>query len=161
MQNFELILLKAAVLLGLVVTLHGCDEPVTGDALTFYGECISDQPEACKMLAFEGTDLTLSVNKEPVIEPRHFATAELASIETTDQPVVLFSLTPEGTSRFEAATRARVGKVIVMMDGEQMVSAPVVREPISGGSGQVSVNLTETQAANLVARILANRTRDN
>ena len=62
------------------------------------------------------------------------------------QPVVSFRLDARGTDRFCRVSRDNVGKPFaVVLDGE-IVTAPVLREPICGGQGQISGGFTVEEA---------------
>lgn len=62
------------------------------------------------------------------------------------QPVVSFRLDARGTDRFCRVSRDNVGKPFaVVLDGE-VVTAPVLREPICGGQGQISGGFTVEEA---------------
>ncbi len=68
----------------------------------------------------------------------------------TGQPVILFSLDAENTKRFAQITRNNVGhQLAIILDGE-LQSAPNIKEPIEGGSGEISGSYTEDEASSLV-----------
>ena len=69
------------------------------------------------------------------------------------QPVVSFSFDTVGARRFGQATQQNVGKPFaIVLDGE-VISAPVIREPILGGNGVISGNF-DTQEARDLALLL-------
>jgi len=58
--------------------------------------------------------------------------------QQTNQPIVSFRFNTSGASRFGRFTQAHVGEPFaIVLDGE-VITAPVIREPILGGSGQIS-----------------------
>ena len=71
----------------------------------------------------------------------------------TQEPVVNFRFNTSGGRRFAAATLENVGKPFAIVLDNQVISAPVIREPITGGSGQISGNFT-VQGANDLAILL-------
>jgi preprotein translocase subunit SecD len=144
-------LTSSAILLGALF------QPVAAGALTFYGECISEKAEGCISLKPEGSDQAFLVNEVPIVEPRHFANAELIEDDQIDEPVIFITFTEEGKARFAEASTARIGKSIYILDEGRLISAPTVREPILGGKGQISGGYTVETARDLIARILANR----
>lgn len=156
MFDYSFKVLRLAALLAAATLLTTCDQPVTGGALTFYGECISDNADDCVALTPQGSEHSFHVNKDSIIESHHFADAEVVYASYRDESIVSFTLTAEGRTRFAAATKVRIGKVIVMMDEDRLVSAPMVRDHIVGGRGQISNGYSEAEAEGLVARILAN-----
>ena len=66
-----------------------------------------------------------------------------------NEPVVSFSFNKEGSDLFAKMTTENVGKrFAIVLDGA-LITAPVIREPITGGSGQISGNFTNESANNL------------
>ena len=63
------------------------------------------------------------------------------------------SFTEEGTKKFADATTANVGKQIAIIYDNQIVSAPVVNEPITGGQCSITGNFTQDEAYNLASTI--------
>jgi preprotein translocase subunit SecD len=61
-------------------------------------------------------------------------------------PVVSFEFNPEGAQMFGAITTANVGKQLAIVLDGIIQSDPNIREPITGGSGQISGNFTMEQA---------------
>ncbi len=76
-----------------------------------------------------------------------------ATYDQHGQPVVSFKFDSVGAKRFGDATRDNVGKLFAIVLDNRVISAPVIREPILGGSGQISGNFT-TQSANDLALLL-------
>jgi preprotein translocase subunit SecD len=71
------------------------------------------------------------------------------------QPVVSFSFNPLGARRFGNATTENQGRrFAIVLDGE-VISAPVIREPIVGGSGIIEGNFTTETAQNLALLLRA------
>jgi len=67
--------------------------------------------------------------------------------------VVSFKFDPQGGKRFGDATRANVGRLFAIVLDDKVISAPVIREPITGGSGVISGHFT-TQSAQDLALLL-------
>lgn len=76
-----------------------------------------------------------------------------ASYDQHGQPVVSFKFDSAGARRFGDATRDNVGKLFAIVLDNRVISAPVIREPILAGTGQISGNFT-TQTANDLALLL-------
>ncbi len=70
-----------------------------------------------------------------------------------NQAVVSFRFDAAGARRFADITRENVGKPFAIVLDGKVVSAPVIREPILGGSGVISGNFT-VQTANDLALLL-------
>jgi preprotein translocase subunit SecD len=70
-------------------------------------------------------------------------------------PVVNFRLDSRGADRFCRVSRDNVGKPFaVVLDGE-IITAPVLREPICGGQGQISGGFTVSEANDLALLLRA------
>ncbi len=66
-----------------------------------------------------------------------------------NEPVVTFSFNKEGSDIFSQMTSENVGtRFAIVLDGA-LITAPVIREPITGGSGQISGGFTNESANNL------------
>ena len=75
--------------------------------------------------------------------------------QRTNEPVVTFRFDTVGGKRFADVTRANVNRPFaVVLDGK-VVTAPVIREPILGGSGQISGNFTTQEAQDMALLLRA------
>src|SRR5437899_8795406 len=70
-----------------------------------------------------------------------------------NEPVVSFKFDAAGARRFGDATKENVGKPFAIVLDNKVISAPVIREPILGGSGIISGSFT-TQTASDLALLL-------
>jgi SecD/SecF fusion protein len=73
----------------------------------------------------------------------------------THEPLVTFRFDSAGANRFAEITRENVGKPFAIVLDNKVLSAPVIREPITGGSGQISGNFTAESATTLSALLRA------
>lgn len=71
------------------------------------------------------------------------------------EPVVNFRFDRIGAREFAAITQANVGQAFAIVLDGQVLSAPVIREPITGGSGQISGSFTVQEATTLSALLRA------
>ena len=69
------------------------------------------------------------------------------------EPVVSFKFDSVGGRRFGDATRTNTGHLFAIILDNKIISAPVIREPILGGSGVISGHFT-TQSAQDLALLL-------
>ena len=69
------------------------------------------------------------------------------------EPVVTFRFDAAGATRFGRVTQENVGLPFAIVLDNKVISAPVIREPILGGTGQISGNFT-VQRANDLAVLL-------
>ena len=73
----------------------------------------------------------------------------------TSEPVVDFRFNTSGARKFAQATQENVGKPFAIVLDNQVISAPVIREPILGGSGQISGSFTVESATDLAILLRA------
>ncbi|MDQ0560589.1 SecD/SecF fusion protein [Rhizobium mesoamericanum] len=73
----------------------------------------------------------------------------------THEPVVSFRFDSAGATRFAEITRQNVGNPFAIVLDDKVLSAPVIREPITGGSGQISGNFSADSATTLAAMLRA------
>ena len=72
---------------------------------------------------------------------------------TYSEPIVSFRFNTSGARKFAQVTQENVGKPFAIILDNQVISAPVIREPILGGSGQISGSFT-VESANDLAILL-------
>lgn len=75
--------------------------------------------------------------------------------QMTREPLVSFRFDREGANIFADITRDNVGKPFAIVLDGKVLSAPVIREPITGGSGQISGSFTIEEATTLAALLRA------
>ncbi|MBN9553999.1 MAG: protein translocase subunit SecDF, partial [Alphaproteobacteria bacterium] len=71
------------------------------------------------------------------------------------QPVVTFRFDSVGAREFGNVTKEHVGHRFAIVLDKQVLSAPVIQEPILGGSGQITGNFTTKTANNLAVLLRA------
>src|SRR5947208_4879691 len=72
-----------------------------------------------------------------------------------NEPVVSFKFDSIGGKKFGDATRENVGKPFAIVLDNKVISAPVIREPILGGSGIISGSFTVQSASDLALLLRA------
>ena len=72
-----------------------------------------------------------------------------------NEPVVSFRFDAAGARRFGDATKENVGKPFAIVLDNKVISAPVIREPILGGSGIISGSFTVQSASDLALLLRA------
>ncbi|OHV76606.1 protein translocase subunit SecD [Rhizobium sp. LCM 4573] len=73
----------------------------------------------------------------------------------TNEPVVNFRFDTAGANRFAQITQQNVGRPFAIVLDNKVLSAPVIRTPITGGSGQISGGFTVEEANTLSALLRA------
>jgi preprotein translocase subunit SecD len=100
----------------------------------------------------EGQQLYYLVKKRVEVSGENLVDAQ-PTVDQNNRPVVSFRFDPIGARRFGNVTRRNVQKPFAIVLDNKVISAPVIQEPILGGSGQISGNFT-TQSANELALLL-------
>ena len=75
--------------------------------------------------------------------------------ERTGQPIISFRLDSIGARQFSEITRANVGRPFAIVLDNKVLSAPVINEPITGGSGQITGQFTLAEATDLASLLRA------
>lgn len=84
----------------------------------------------------------------PILDGSQIIDAQVA-FDQSNQPIINFTLNSIGAKIFGDFSGASVGKrMAVVLDGK-VYSAPVIRERIGGGSGQISGGFTMAEAGNV------------
>jgi preprotein translocase subunit SecD len=84
------------------------------------------------------------------------ATVEFSqSAQNAGQPVVGLEFTPEGGKQFAQITQENVGKPLAIFLDEQLITAPIVNEPILDGRAVISGKFTTDEATQLSIQLNA------
>ncbi len=92
---------------------------------------------------------TLPVEKRVMVQGEDLTDAQPGFDQRTSEPVVNFRFNIRGGQQFGQVTSENVGKPFAIVLDNQIVSAPRILGPITGGSGQISGNFTVAQANDL------------
>ena len=84
---------------------------------------------------------------------KYLKSAQLSFDPTTSEPIVNLNFDDEGAKLFEEITKANIGKTVAIYLDGAVISAPVVREAISGGQAQISGDFTPQEGRDLVGRL--------
>ncbi|RTM01888.1 MAG: protein translocase subunit SecD, partial [Bradyrhizobiaceae bacterium] len=93
------------------------------------------------------------VKKQVLVSGGDLSDAQTGFDQRTNEPIVTFRFNSAGSRKFAQATTENVGQPFAIVLDNKVISAPVIREPITGGSGQISGNFT-VQSANELAMLL-------
>lgn len=85
--------------------------------------------------------------KEIPILDGQMLTDAIVGFDQQNQPVINFTLNSKGASIFGDFTDKNVGKRLAVVLDNKVYSAPVIRERIGGGSGQISGGFTLEEAS--------------
>jgi preprotein translocase subunit SecD len=73
--------------------------------------------------------------------------------QRNNEPIINFRFNQSGARKFGKFTQDHVGEPFAIVLDEKVISAPVIREPILGGSGQISGSFTVESANNLAIQL--------
>jgi len=97
----------------------------------------------------------IAVRKRVDVDGADLTDARAGTDSQTGQWVVNFKFNSNGARRFADITRANVGHRFAIVLDDKVISAPVIREPITGGSGQISGGFTANTANDLAVLLRA------
>ena len=95
------------------------------------------------------------IEKRVLVSGADLVDAQPGFDQRNSEPIVSFRFNTTGARKFAEATQQNVGKPFAIVLDNKVISAPVIREPILGGSGQISGNFTVQQANDLAILLRA------
>jgi preprotein translocase subunit SecD len=114
----------------------------------------ASRPADSEILDGEGGQKLL-IEKRVLVSGADLVDAQPGFDQRSSEPIVSFKFNTSGARKFAEATQANVGKPFAIVLDNKVISAPVIREPILGGSGQISGNFTVQQANDLAILLRA------
>lgn len=93
--------------------------------------------------------------EERALTSQHLSQATPSADPTTNRPLVLFELNPEGRQMLAALTQRLMGQRLGIFVDDQLYVALTVRDPILEGRGQITGQFTPDDARNLAIRLSA------
>ncbi len=95
--------------------------------------------------------------KDIAIEGDDITDASPGFASQSDRPIASFRFNAHGARRFAEITAANIGKPFAIVADDRVLSVAVIREPIAGGSGEISGDFT-LEDANIIAMLLRSGT---
>ncbi len=141
----------------ILVELPGLDDPariksLLGKTANLTFQFVSSNENdsfGTEILKFDnGIDQAL-VSKRIILNGDNLVDAKPRMDNQSNETIVSFNLDRVGAKKFAKATTENVGKQLAIILDGKIISAPSVREPIVGGSGQISGNFTFQSATDL------------
>lgn len=117
-------------------------------------------PAGADLLPVDRSDLAggeprkIAVRKRVMVSGENLVDAQ-PGFGIDGQPVINFKFDSVGARRFGDATTENVGKLFAIVLDNKVLSAPVIREAITGGRGQISGSFTTQSAADLALLLRA------
>ncbi|MDA9623682.1 protein translocase subunit SecD [Pelagibacteraceae bacterium] len=100
-----------------------------------------------KLLSENGEEL--NVSKRIIVSGDNLVDSQPRLDSQSNQPNVSFTLDRLGAQKFGKTTTTNVGKRLAIVLDNKIISAPSIREPITGGQGSISGNFTFQEATDL------------
>src|SRR3979411_1579569 len=95
------------------------------------------------------------IKKQVLVSGADLTDAQPGFDQRSGEPIVSFRFNTSGSRKLAQATSENVGQPFAIVLDNEVISAPVIREPITGGSGQISGSFTVRQANDLAILLRA------
>ena len=106
-------------------------------------------------LKHANNDSTYVVERRSIIGGENLVDAQPGFDSQTNQPIVNFRFDGQGSRKFGKITSDNVGKLFAIVLDNEVISAPIINEPILGGSGMISGSFTVQEANDLAILLRA------
>ena len=141
----------------ILVELPGLDDPMRiksllGKTANLTFRFVTNNKEdsfGVEKLKFEEDDDEAFVSKRIILSGDNLLDAQPRMNSETNETVVSFTLDRVGAKRFGKATSTGIGKQLAIVLDGKIISAPVIRDTIASGSGQISGGFTFQSATDL------------
>ncbi|MGB8818679.1 MAG: protein translocase subunit SecDF [Rhizobiaceae bacterium] len=127
------------------------------DETTPVQDAINGRPPAGSEVMYSQDDppVPYLIESRVIVSGENLVDAQASFNSQNNEPVVSFRFDTKGSQRFAQATQQNVGRPFAIVLDKQVISAPVIREPILGGSGQISGNFSVESANDLAVLLRA------
>lgn len=103
----------------------------------------------------DGQPAKILIRKRTMVSGEDLVDAQPSTDGRTNEPVVVFRFNSRGGKKFGDTTSKNVNQPFAIVLDGTVISAPVIREPILGGSGQISGNFSFREATDLALLLRA------
>ena len=110
-------------------------------------------PDSEVLMSASSPKVPYVIKKQVLVSGGDLTDAQPVFDQRSGEPIVSFRFNTSGARKFAQATLENVGQPFAIVLDNEVISAPVIREPITGGSGQISGSFT-VQGANDLAILL-------
>ena len=141
----------------ILVELPGLDDPMRiksllGKTANLTFRFVTNNTEdsfGAENLKYEDSTEESMVSKRIILSGDNLLDAQPRMNNETNETVVSFTLDRVGAKRFGKATSTGIGKQLAIVLDGKIISAPVIRDTIASGSGQISGGFTFQSATDL------------
>ncbi len=114
-----------------------------------------DPPNEVETLPMQKGGGTIQVQKRIMVDGEDLVDAQQSFDQQTGEPDVTFRFNLRGGQKFGQVTSENVGRPFAIVLDGKVISAPVIRSPITGGTGQITGNFTLDEASSLAILLRA------
>jgi protein-export membrane protein SecD len=93
------------------------------------------------------------LRETPVVPGDDLVDSQPGFDQRTNEPIITFRFNQAGARRFGRFTQENVNRPFAIVLDDKVLSAPVIREPILGGTGQISGSFTVESANTLAVQL--------
>ena len=93
------------------------------------------------------------LQERPIVSGEDLVDAQPGFDQRTNEPIITFRFNQSGARKFGRFTEDNVGSPFAIVLDNKVLSAPIIREAILGGSGQISGSFTVDTANNLAIQL--------
>ncbi len=140
----------------ILIELPGLEDPnriknLLGKTANLTFRLVSDDENTfgSELMQFEKSDEKLNISRRVILSGDNLINAKPLLDNQTNQAIVSFTFDRVGAKKFGLFTTRNVGKSIAIILDDKIISAPIIREPILGGAGQISGDFTFQSATDL------------
>ena len=141
----------------ILVELPGLDDPMRiksllGKTANLTFRFVTNNTEdsfGVEKLNYENSTEEANVSKRIILSGDNLLDAQPRMNSETNETVVSFTLDRVGAKRFGKATSTGIGKQLAIVLDGKIISAPIIRDTIASGSGQISGGFTFQSATDL------------
>ena len=140
----------------IVIELPGLDDPnriknLLGKTANLTFRLVSETEDSfgSELLFFDDNEEQMNISKRVILSGDNLTNAQPQLDKQINQAVVSFTLDRAGSKKFGRATSGNVGKRLAIILDNKIISAPVIREAILSGNGQITGDFTFQSATDL------------
>jgi preprotein translocase subunit SecD len=112
-------------------------------------------PDSEVLMSSTSPKIPYVIKKQILVSGGDLTDAQPGFDQRSGEPIVSFRFNTSGSRKFAQATSENVQQPFAIVLDNEVISAPVIREPITGGSGQISGSFTVQQANDLAILLRA------
>ncbi|MEP1934592.1 MAG: protein translocase subunit SecD [Roseibium sp.] len=131
------------------MTFHMVDVSMSGE------QAMQSRPPVgtVVLMSVDDPPIPYLLEEAPLLSGEDLVDAQVSFDQRSNEPVVTFRFNTSGARKFATITQQNVGRPFAIVLDDEVISAPVIQQPILGGSGQISGNFT-VEGANDLAVLL-------